>query len=93
MTRDELMMSDVVDRLRDELHMVQRDSLANMLQTAKEAANIIERQREALRVADQALWQLLDDMGSDGLCVCLDAKEQASLALAAIDAALKEDGE
>jgi hypothetical protein len=28
----------------------------------------------------EALWQLLDDMGEDGLCVCPAAKEQARAA-------------
>lgn len=32
--------------------------------------------RERERLLD-ALWQLLDDMGPDGLCVCQAAKEQA----------------
>lgn len=31
-------------------------------------------EREALK---EAMWQLLDDMGADGLCVCLAAKRQA----------------
>jgi hypothetical protein len=30
----------------------------------------------------EALWQLLDDMGETGLCVCSAAKEQARAALA-----------
>ena len=41
----------------------------------------------ALQQADEALWQLLDDM-RDGLCVCHAAKEQAQEALDAIDAVL-----
>jgi len=38
------------------------------------------REREARLV--EALWQLLDDMGDDGLCVCQDAKDQAIAAFA-----------
>lgn len=38
------------------------------------AANWSEDVREQVL---EALWQLLDDMGPDGLCVCLKAKKQA----------------
>jgi hypothetical protein len=36
-------------------------------------------EQEVLELAD-AMWQLLDDMGKDGLSVCLAAKAQARIA-------------
>jgi predicted RNase H-like HicB family nuclease len=49
-----------------------------------EAANQLEAYQTALAQADEALDQLLDDMGSDGLCVCQEAKDEAAVALTAI---------
>lgn len=37
-----------------------------------------------------ALEQLLDDMGGDGLCVCQEAKDQARSAIAKARGAVKE---
>lgn len=42
----------------------------------------------ALEIAEESLDQLLDDMGEDGQCVCLEAKKEAVEALAAARAAL-----
>lgn len=36
-----------------------------------------EAEVDALR---DAMWQILDDMGRDGLCVCLEAKAMARIA-------------
>lgn len=36
---------------------------------------------EQVQALADAMWQLLDDMGTDGQCVCLAAKAQARAAL------------
>lgn len=59
--------------------------------TALEAENA--RLREALTIAEESLDQLLDDMGDDGQCVCIDAKEEAVEALATVRAALQHNGD
>ena len=50
--------------------------------TMRDAADEIERLGITLTLLIEAIDQLLDDMGTDGLCVCEDAKQQAKAALA-----------
>jgi hypothetical protein len=96
-------MSNIVKRLREgciyyernKLFVVDDDATDNLLSAA---ANIIERQRDALREAEEALTQITnvyigmlwtsgDDGEESGVI------KQAKDAIAAIDSALKEDGE
>ena len=47
-----------------------------------ELARIIEYAADEIERLREALNQLLDDMGDDGLCVCEAAKQQAKAAMA-----------
>lgn len=75
-------MSDIVKRLRVKADIIQpgeRVAWGSGSQLMREAADLIERQQEALRVAREWIDEASDPIKGD--------------VLAAIDAALKEDGE
>jgi len=61
-----------------------------------DVANELQSLRSALEVAEEALDQLLDDMGADGLCVCQQAKDEAiaarNVARAALNGTTVDDG-
>jgi len=54
----------------------------------------LEAERDRLRDQQErlmeVLWQLLDDMGDDGLCVCKAAKDDANAAYDEIASTLKD---
>ena len=96
----------LVEQIVAEVHTAKQeeiDQLDEQLQGYAESRNAALAERDlayaqrdaalaALRQADEALWQLLDDM-RDGLCVCHAAKEQAQEALAQIDTVLEGGNE
>lgn len=47
--------------------------------------------READRDVYEALWQIIDDMGTDGLCCCPAAKAQGIAALARASALVTKE--
>lgn len=64
----------------DELERLRAD-LAAAVAHAQEANKVVEDCEAKNDKLREALWQLLDDMGEDGLHVCQAAKEQARAVL------------
>jgi hypothetical protein len=60
-----------------------RDDVKRHMQIATEAQGELAESRAA--ALEEALSQMLDDMGADGFCVCPAAKEQAIAAMGGRD--------
>jgi hypothetical protein len=91
-------MSDIVKRLRVKADIIQpgeRVAWGSGSQLMREAAALIERQREALRVAREALCAIADARPVEATLTLRPEWLQkiAHTSIAQIDAALKEDGE
>jgi len=76
------------------LNLSQHVNHISVSQKARKYVADLEAERD--RLLDQqerlmeVLWQLLDDMGDDGLCVCKAAKDDANAAYDEIASTLKD---
>jgi hypothetical protein len=76
------MAEEIDDYLKGDKHERELAELQNAFEDAMTAREQAESRAAAL---EEALSQMLDDMGADGFCVCPAAKEQAIAAMGGRD--------